>query len=214
MSGFHTPGFMLVRSTGIAIIGVFFLALSAHGEGLTVEGIVKDRAGRPIQGADVLIQTKDYSKVVKTDAHGHYRSDTLLGGNYKVTVRVNGSVQAAMVNAETRSGKSTKLDFDLSSQTAPPPRYKHMVWVAPEIGTHIGGGAWVEVDDKNVRPNQVAASAASNIKKLGRNALTLDSSIRNGVNCTCLNGGGYSGAGMAVGRTVSSYSGTRPGSTN
>jgi hypothetical protein len=205
---------MLVRSTAIAIIGVFLLALSAQAEGLTVEGIVKDGAGRPIQGADVLIQTKDYSKVVKTDVHGHYRSDTLLGGNYKVTVRVNGSVQAAMVNAETRSAKSTKLDFVLSSQSAPPAKYKHMVWVAPEIGTHIGGGAWVEVDDKNVRPVQVAARTASNIKKLEKNALTLDSSIRNGVTCSCLDGGGSSNAGLAVGRTVSSYAGTHSGSTN
>ena len=194
---------MIVRSVSIATIGVFLLAFSARGAALTVEGTVKDHAGRPIKGADVSIQTKGFSKVVKTDANGHYKCDVVASGNNKVTVLVNRTQRTAMVNADSSSTRTTKLAKPSTPITSTN-KHKRMVWVAPEIGTHIGGGSFVEVDDKSEAASQVTAN---NVKKMGRNALTSDVSIRNGVSCPGL-GGGYSGAGLAVGRTVSTFIGS------
>jgi hypothetical protein len=80
-----------------------------------------------------------------------------------------------------------------------------MVWVAPDIGTHIGGGSWVEADDKTDLSSRVTTN---NVKKMGRNSFTSDVSIRNGVNCPCVGGSG-GGAGLAAGRTVSTLIGSQ-----
>jgi hypothetical protein len=184
---------MFVRSFGFAIIGVFLLAFSARGGAQTVEGIIKDRTGRPIGGADVYIQAKDFSKIVKTDANGHYKCDVVAVGNYKVRLRVNGSIQELM-------------------RSAPANQHKHMVWVPPETGTHIGGGSWIEVDDKSYAATQVTAN---NIKKIHPKELTSDVIVREGANYSCHGGGGVvSGTGLAAGRTVSPLAASRNESSN
>jgi hypothetical protein len=193
---------MFFKSSALAVIGLFFLAFSARGAPGTVEGGVKDAAGRPIEGAGVWIQGKDFSNHVRTDSNGHYISDILVGGSYRVTVVVDGAIRASIVNAEMQLGKSTKLDFELTTKSASTHKHKRMVWVAPEIGTHIGGGSWVEADDSK---QLVDRGSANNAKKLSRNTLASDASIHPGVNCSCLGNNG-SGAGLAVGRPVSSLS--------
>lgn len=189
--GFHTPGFMCVRSAGMTIVGVLLLAFTTRSNALTVEGFVKDRTGNLIKGADVHIQTKDSSKVVKTDANGYYRSDVFAAASYKVTVWVNGSVQASVVNAGTPVGRSAKLNFDLNTQPASGNKHKHMVWVPPETGTHIGGGRWVEVDDEKELPNN--GKSARSLRK-ARPSETW---------------GASPGAGLAAGRAVSPFTRTQ-----
>ncbi len=189
---FHLP-IMFVRSCSFAIIGVFIFGFSASGGGLTVEGIVKDRSGRPIDGADVCVQAKDFSKVVKTDANGHYKCDVVAAGNYKVRLLVEGSIQPLM-------------------QSASASKHKHMVWVPPATGTHIGGGDWIEVDDKSDVATQIAAN---NVRKIGRRELTPDVTLRAGANDSCHAGGGVvSGTGLAAGRTVPPLAASRNESSN
>ncbi len=104
-----------------------------------LEGIVKDTTGRPIKGGDVRIEAKNFSKIVKTDANGHYISDGLAVSTYKVTLVVNGSVKASTLNARAQLGKPTQLNFDLTAKTVSAKKHTHSVWCPTETGTHIGG---------------------------------------------------------------------------
>src|SRR5207247_9152543 len=120
----------------------------------SIQGIVKDAKGQPIKGADVRIETKDGSKLiktVKTDANGRYVSDGLAVGVYRVTLAVNGAVKASIMNTKTMVDQPTQLNFDLKPVPAAQANIvakkgKHMVWVPAATGSQIGG-SWVEVDD-------------------------------------------------------------------
>jgi hypothetical protein len=116
---------------------------------------------------------------LKTDASGHYISDGLAVGTYKVTLLVNGSVKASIMNAKTESGKPSQLNFDLTAKTAPVNKHTHMVYVQPDTGTLIGGGRWVEVDDNG---NPVNDAGANNVQKMSGSALgnSIRSSARPG----------------------------------
>jgi hypothetical protein len=65
------------------------LVFSAQAGTPTLEGVVKDPTGHPIKGADVRIEAKNFSKIVKTDASGNYLSDGLAVGAYKVTLALS-----------------------------------------------------------------------------------------------------------------------------
>jgi carboxypeptidase family protein len=157
--------YIFPKSLGIALIGLFLLVFSAQAGTPTLEGVVKDPTGHPIKGADVRIEAKNFSKIVKTDASGHYLSDGLAVGTYKVTLVVNGSVKASILNATTRAGKPTQLNFDLTTKMAPAKKHTHMVWCPPETGTLIGGGRWIDVDE-----NGNVVNDSSNVQKLNANA--------------------------------------------
>jgi hypothetical protein len=148
-------GFALLPASGAVAAGTSAL-----------EGIVKDPAGHPIKGADVRIEAKNFSKIVKTDAAGHYTTDGLAIGTYKVTLVVNGTVRASILNAKTESGKRAQLNFDLTANKAPVK--KHMVWVPPDTGTLIGGGRWVEVDDNG----NIVNNGANNVQKSSGSSLS------------------------------------------
>jgi len=119
-----------------------------------IQGIVKDAKGQPIKGADVRIESKDGSKLlktVKTDGNGRYISDGLSAGVYRVTLVVNGAAKASIMNTKTMVDQPTQLNFDLKPVPAAQANIvakkgKHMVWVPATTGSHIGG-SWVEVDD-------------------------------------------------------------------
>jgi hypothetical protein len=171
---------MLLKSLGISFVGLFVLTFSAWAGTSTLEGVVKDPGGRPIKGADVRIEAKNgtkFSKIVKTDSNGHYISDSLAVGTYKVTLVVNGSVKASIVNATTKPGSPTQLNFDLTLKTAAAKTHgkTHRVWVPPDTGTHIGGGTWVEVDENGVPVNNVGANT---VERYNGNALIMRPTIR------------------------------------
>jgi hypothetical protein len=114
----------------------------------SIQGTVKDVNGHPIKGAEVKIEAKTGKAtviVLKTDANGHYVANGLAIGNYNVTLTINGAVKANILNAMTRMDKPTELSFDLRKATTTSKR--HMVYVPQEIGSHIGGGRWVDVDE-------------------------------------------------------------------
>src|SRR6476620_771998 len=111
---------MLIRSwlVGFVLAGSVLLSGSAWAGASAIEGIVKDPNGRPISGADVRIEAKNggaWNKVVKTDGKGHYISDGLPVGIYRVTLVVGGSVKASINNATIKGGNPTQLNFDLKT---------------------------------------------------------------------------------------------------
>src|SRR6185436_19744000 len=119
----------------------------------SIQGFVKDAKGEPIKGADVRIESRDGKRMfntVKTDPKGRYFSEGLRPGDYRVTLLVNGTVKASILNTQTSANQPTQLNFDFkpkSQATGTAKHGKHMVWVPNRTGSHIGGN-WVEVDDE------------------------------------------------------------------
>ncbi|HZR05146.1 MAG TPA: protein kinase [Candidatus Udaeobacter sp.] len=118
----------------------------------SIQGFVKAAKGEPIKGADVRIESRDGKQVfsaVKTDAQGRYSSQGLQPGIYRVTLLVDGTVKASIMNTHTKANQPTQLNFDIKSASQAgniAKGGKHMVWVPARTGSHIGGN-WVEVDD-------------------------------------------------------------------
>ncbi len=119
----------------------------------SIQGFVKDAKGEPIRGADLRIESRDGKQVfstAKTDSKGRYISQGLQPGVYRVTLRVNGAVKAAIMNTQTKLNQPTQLNFDFKSTSqagTTAKGRKHMVWMPNRTGTHLGGN-WVEVDDQ------------------------------------------------------------------
>ena len=139
---------MFIKSLQIAFIGLIVFTASAWAGNSVIQGIVKDPKGQPVKGADIRIEAKDGSKLfktVKTDASGHYISNALPAGNYRVTLIVNGAVKASVSNTKTKLGAPTQLNFELKSTSASQAsakKGKNYIWVPPTTGSHLGG-RWV-----------------------------------------------------------------------
>jgi hypothetical protein len=155
------------KSLQIGFIGLVLCAATAWAGPSAIQGVVKDAKGHAIKGADVRIESRDGKKLlqtVKTDGSGRYVSNGLAAGVYRVTLVVNGTVKASIMNTQTQVNEQTKLNFDLkqasaTKASAPAKSGKHMVWVPSSTGSHIGG-RWVEVDEGGS-----ADAGALNMKK-------------------------------------------------
>lgn len=143
-----------MKSLHIGLIGFVLSVATAWAGASAIQGVVKDAKGQPIKGADVRIESRDGKKLlqtVKTDGKGHYLSNGLAAGTYRVTLVVNGAVKASIMNTTTKADQATQLNFDLkpaaaSQVSAAGTKGKRLVWVPSQTGSHIGG-RWVEVDD-------------------------------------------------------------------
>jgi Carboxypeptidase regulatory-like domain len=161
-------GTMLLKSLILSLVGVLLVTFSVFAGTSVLEGVVKDATGRPIKGADVQIEAKNFSKILKTDASGHYVTEGLAVGTYKVTLVINGQVKALILDAKTQVGKTTQRNFNLTGKMAAAKKHAQMVWIPSDINTRIGGGRWVEVDDNG---NIVDNSGFNNIEKVRRPAV-------------------------------------------
>ena len=108
---------MLPKSLILSLVGVLLVTFSVFAGTSVLEGVVKDATGRPIKGADVRIEAKNFSKILKTDASGHYVTHGLPVGTYKVMLVMNGQVKASILDAKTQLDKPTQLNFDLSGKS-------------------------------------------------------------------------------------------------
>jgi hypothetical protein len=145
---------MFIKSLRIGLIGFVLSVATAWAGPSAIQGVVKDAKGQAIKGAGVRVESKDGKQqfnTVKTDGKGRYLSEGLPAGVYKVTLMVNGAAKASITNTKTKADQTTQLNFDLkpvpvAQASAQQKKGKHMVWVPPATGSHIGG-SWVEVDD-------------------------------------------------------------------
>ena len=158
---------MFIKSLQIGLVGSLICVASAWAGPASIQGVVKDAKGQPVKGADVRVESRDGKQLfntVKTDAKGHYISQGLKPGVYRVSLVVNGAVKSSIMNTSTKADQATQLNFDLKSAVASPAgaaqaKGKHMVWMPPSTGSHTGG-RWVEVDE-----NSAAGAGALNVKR-------------------------------------------------
>jgi hypothetical protein len=160
---------MLPKSLVLSFVGSLFVAVTVWA-GTSVEGVVKDPSERPVKGADVRIEATNFSNIVKTDGNGHYICDGLGVGTYKVTLLVNGQVKASILDGKTQAGKATQFNFKLTGKMASAKKRIHIVWVPPDLSTHIGG-RWVEVDENgnvgnNTGFNNIETTRGTAVQKL------------------------------------------------
>src|ERR1044071_25561 len=163
---------MFIKSLQIGFMGLFLCVASAWAGSASIQGIVKDAKGRPIKGADVRVESRDGKQLfstVKTDGKGHYVSQGLKPGVYRVSLVVNGAVKSSIMNTSTKADQATQLNFDLKQAVASPAgasqaKGKHMVWMPPSTGSHTGG-RWVEVDDNG------PGAGALNVKRASAEAV-------------------------------------------
>ena len=160
---------MLIKSLQIGLVSFLLCAANAWAGPASIQGIVKDAQGKPIKNADVQVASRDGKQVfgsVKTDGKGHYISQGLQPGVYRVSLVVSGATKASIMNTNAKASQTTQLNFDLkpvtSGQAAAGKTGKHMVWMPPSTGSHTGG-RWVEVDD--------GAAGALNVKTRNADAL-------------------------------------------
>jgi Carboxypeptidase regulatory-like domain len=158
---------MFTKSLQIGLIGFVLFVATAWAGPSAIQGLVKDAKGQAIKGADVRIESKDGRQkfnTAKTDGKGRYISDALPEGIYRVTLVVNGTVKASIINTKTKANQTTQLNFDLkpvpaAQAGAGQKKGKHMVWVPAATGSHIGG-RWVEVPDGATEPGALNVQKA------------------------------------------------------
>jgi hypothetical protein len=168
---------MFIKSLRIGFVGFVLSVATAWAGGSAIQGVVKDAKGQAIKGADVRIESKDGRQkfnTVKTDGKGRYISESLQPGVYRVTLVVNGAVKTSIANTTTKPDQTTQLNFDLKPVPAAQAstgqkKGKHMVWVPPATGSHIGG-SWVEVDDNGTSAPGTLNVQHANAEQLQRQA--------------------------------------------
>src|ERR1051326_4702146 len=135
---------MFIKSLQVGLMTFFLCAVAAWAGPASIQGVVKDAKRQPIKGAEVRVESKDGKKLfntVKTDAKGHYLSQGLPHGVYRVSLVVNGAVKSAISNTTTRPDQVSQLNFDLNLATAgqtPAAGQKNgnpMVWIPPATGS-------------------------------------------------------------------------------
>ena len=172
---------MFIKSLQIGFVGLFLCVASTWAGPASIQGIVKDAKGQPIKGADVRVESRDGKQLfttVKTDGKGHYISQGLKPGVYRVSLVVNGAVKSSIMNTSTKADRATQLNFDLKPvasglAAAGQKTGKHMVWMPPSTGSHTGG-RWVEVDDSG------AAAGSLNMKRANAESVRQQQMQNNG----------------------------------
>lgn len=172
------------RLTRFLLLGALIFTGNVFAGASAVEGIVKDANGRPIGGADIRVEARNSgsSRLVKTDARGHYTYDGLNPGTtYRVTLLINGAAKASINNVLAKVGP-TQLNFDLKTSSVSGNRMvtkngKHYVYIPDETGTHLGG-RWVEVDENG----QADSIGVSNVERANSEALRRMQSNSGAVN--------------------------------
>ena len=106
----------------VGVLGLFvmmMLAMPALAQTGGMRGKVVDAAGKPVEGATVLIESKGVSRklTVKTNKKGEFIQIGLYPGEYKVTAEKEGKVAVAD-NFRVGLGDPSVLDLQLSAGVA------------------------------------------------------------------------------------------------
>ena len=82
-------------------------------QGGFISGVVRDRSGGAVTGAEVRVQSQETGarQALRTDSEGHYATSELATGSYKVTVRSDGFRTLTQPDIAVAAGKAERVDF-------------------------------------------------------------------------------------------------------
>jgi tetratricopeptide (TPR) repeat protein len=93
-----------------------FFTGAAWAQITAIEGDIKGPDGKPVQGAQLLIEREDMKgtyKGAKSDKKGHYIYNGLPKGKYTISVLVDGQVKQHIDHVQTNLGDPVPVNFDL-----------------------------------------------------------------------------------------------------
>lgn len=120
------------KNFALAAAAFVVMAGTAAAQVTTVEGVVKDEKGAPVQGAIIHLTRTDIkgSYTTKSDKKGHYGHYGLPIGTYDITLEVNGKVVDSINKVRTTLAGIPPINFDMKppqqagapgQSAAPPP---------------------------------------------------------------------------------------------
>lgn len=104
------------RALPESLLFVLCAALAAAQGGGFFEGVVRDRSGLAIAGAEVRIDSEatGVRQKMLTDSNGHFTSPELPAGRYRFTVRCDGFRTVNAFDVEVGEGETHRADFALT----------------------------------------------------------------------------------------------------
>ena len=118
------------NSFALGTAAIVMMSATAFAQVTTVEGVVKDEKGAPVQGAIIHLVRTDIkgNYTTKTDKKGHYGHYGLPIGTYDITLEVNGKVVDQVNKVRTTLAGIPPINFDMKppqqagAAPAPPPK--------------------------------------------------------------------------------------------
>jgi Carboxypeptidase regulatory-like domain len=159
-----------------AITALLLFSGSAWATSSVIQGDIKGPDGKALAGASVRAAStsnRSLTTMIKTDTKGHYIFKDLEAGSYDLTASAPGMAPTIATNVGTSVKGAVRIDFALKNQTgtasgAPvKKKAKKLVWMPPEMGSHLGG-RWVEVDEDtaNASANAQTVQKQDTIRKM------------------------------------------------
>jgi Flp pilus assembly protein TadD len=102
------------RRFSIVLI-VLSCVLPAAAQMSGIEGFVKDKEGKPLAGANIVMARMDVNRsyTAKTDKKGYYFYGSLPLGFYSIKVQQDGSELVGVAGVRTQTGSPLLINFDL-----------------------------------------------------------------------------------------------------
>jgi len=104
-----------LKTLTLSAFALALLSIPAMAQVTAIEGMVKDEAGKPLQGAVITFDRTDIKGkyTVKSDKKGHYGHYGLPIGTYNISVTVDGKERDKANNFRSSMGDPKVLNFDL-----------------------------------------------------------------------------------------------------
>ena len=106
---------MSCRSSRLSVALLVLASGLMAQEGGFITGVVRDRSGGSVSGAELRIQSEDTGAMQRLvcDAAGNYSTAELAPGGYKITVRSGGFRTVTRSDLSVRAGKTMRADFSI-----------------------------------------------------------------------------------------------------
>src|SRR5258708_6308866 len=127
----------------------------------TVEGSVRDSAGKSVAAADVDLKSSSQTFTARTNASGVYRFDALPAGSYKLRVGVTGQGEAAS-GPFTLASKETRI-IDLTLAAPKPEFFDQPTFIVAGVSDNTSRGG--HGSDTVLRSSEDLAKATASLGK-------------------------------------------------
>jgi tetratricopeptide (TPR) repeat protein len=106
------------RNLALSAAAFLLLAATASAQVTTIEGMVKDDKGNPVQGAIIRMERTDIkgNYTTKTDKKGHYGHYGLPIGMYNVSLELDGKVVDSVSKVKTTLNGVPPINFDMKAK--------------------------------------------------------------------------------------------------